>query len=31
MERQLIEQLAQQILERLAMHFRGAAQGAAPA
>ena len=31
MERQLIEQLAQQIMERLAMHFRGAAQGAAPA
>ncbi len=31
MERQLIEQLAQQILERLAMHFRTAAQGAAPA
>jgi LPS-assembly lipoprotein len=31
MERQLIEQLAQQILERLAMHFRKAAQGAAPA
>lgn len=31
MERQLIEQLAQHILERLAMHFRGAAQGAAPA
>ena len=31
MERQLIEQLAQQILERLAMHFRTASQGAAPA
>ena len=31
MERQLIEQLAQQIMERLAMHFRGAAQGTAPA
>ncbi len=31
MERQLIEQLAQKILERLAMHFRGVAQGAAPA
>jgi LPS-assembly lipoprotein len=31
MERQLIEQLAQHILERLAMHFRGAAHGAAPA
>jgi LPS-assembly lipoprotein len=31
MERQLIEQLAQQILERLALHFRSAAQGRAPA
>jgi LPS-assembly lipoprotein len=31
MERQLIEQLAQQILERLAMHLRTEAQGAAPA
>lgn len=31
MERQLIEQLAQQILERLAIHFRGVAQGVAPA
>jgi LPS-assembly lipoprotein len=31
MERQLIDQLAQQVLERLAMYFRGAAQGAAPA
>lgn len=31
MERQLIEQLAQQILEQLAMHFRAATQGAAPA
>jgi LPS-assembly lipoprotein len=31
MERQMVEQLAQQILERLAMHFRRAAQGAAPA
>ena len=31
MERQLIEQLAQQILERLAIHFRSAAQGPAPA
>jgi LPS-assembly lipoprotein len=31
MERQLIEQLAQHILEKLAIHFRGAAQGAAPA
>ena len=31
MERQLIEQLAQQILERLAMHFRQTTQGAAPA
>ena len=31
MERQLIEQLAQQILERLAMHFRRPAQGTAPA
>ncbi|MCA3279796.1 MAG: hypothetical protein ING10_11050 [Roseomonas sp.] len=31
MERQLIEELAQHILERLAIHFRGAAQGAAPA
>jgi LPS-assembly lipoprotein len=31
MERQLIEQLAQQILERLAIHFSGAIQGTAPA
>ena len=31
MERQLIDELAQHILERLATHFRGAAQGAAPA
>jgi LPS-assembly lipoprotein len=31
MERQLIEQLAQQILERLAIHFSGATQGTAPA
>ena len=31
MERQLIEQLAQQILERLTMYFRAGAQGAAPA
>jgi hypothetical protein len=31
MERQLIEQLAQQILERLTMFFRAGAQGAAPA
>jgi LPS-assembly lipoprotein len=31
MERQLIEQLAQQILERLALHFRAATQGTAPA
>lgn len=31
MERQLIEQLAQQILERLAIHFSGAPQGTAPA
>ena len=31
MERQLIEQLAQQILEKLAIHFRTATQGAAPA
>ena len=31
MERQLIEQLAQQILERLALHFRSATQGTAPA
>lgn len=31
MERQLIEQLAQQILEQLTMHFRTATQGAAPA
>ena len=31
MERQLIEQLAQQILERLALHFRAAPQGTAPA
>jgi LPS-assembly lipoprotein len=29
MERQLIEQLAQQILERLAIHFRTATQAAA--
>jgi LPS-assembly lipoprotein len=31
MERQLIEELSQHILERLAMHFRRPAQGAAPA
>jgi LPS-assembly lipoprotein len=31
MERQLIEQLAQQIVNSLAMHFRTAAQGATPA
>ena len=31
MERQLIDQLAQQILEKLAIHFRAATQGAAPA
>ncbi len=31
MERQLIEQLARQILERLALHFRAATQGTAPA
>jgi hypothetical protein len=31
MERHLIEQLAQQILERLALHFRAATQGTAPA
>ena len=31
MERQLVEQLAQQILEQLAIHFRSAPQGAAPA
>ena len=31
MERQLIEQLAQQILERLAIHFSGAPQGTVPA
>jgi LPS-assembly lipoprotein len=31
MERQLIEQLAQQILERLALHVRAATQGTAPA
>jgi LPS-assembly lipoprotein len=30
MERQLIEELALHILERLAMHFRASAQGAAP-
>ncbi len=31
MERQLVEALAQQILEKLAIHFRSAAQGPAPA
>jgi len=31
MERQLIEKLAQQILERLGIHFSGAPQGTAPA
>jgi hypothetical protein len=31
MERQLIEQLAQQILQQLAIYFRTAPQGAAPA
>jgi LPS-assembly lipoprotein len=31
MERQLIDQLAQQVLEKLAIHFRAATQGAAPA
>lgn len=31
MERQLIEELAQHILERLAMHFRRTTQGAVPA
>ena len=31
MERQLIEELSQHILERLTMYFRAAAQGAAPA
>lgn len=31
MERQLIEQLAQQLLEQLAIYFRTAPQGAAPA
>lgn len=31
MERQLVEALAQQILEKLAIHFRTAAQGPAPA
>jgi LPS-assembly lipoprotein len=31
MERQLIEQLARQILERLAMHFRNTGRGTAPA
>ncbi|MCA3362051.1 MAG: hypothetical protein INF74_08870, partial [Roseomonas sp.] len=31
MERQLIDELARHILERLAMHFRRTAQGTAPA
>ena len=31
MERQLIEELAQYVMERLTIHFRAAAQGAAPA
>jgi LPS-assembly lipoprotein len=31
MERQLVEQLAQQILEQLAIYFRNAPQGTAPA
>jgi hypothetical protein len=30
MERQLIEELALHILERLALHYRASAQGAAP-
>ena len=31
MQRQLVEEIAQHILEKLAIHFRGAAQGTAPA
>jgi hypothetical protein len=31
MERQLVEEIAQHILEKLAIHFRTAAQGVVPA